>query len=137
MKFEIDVNGYIFPELPIVQLGAQQPCLEYADSKQLELILQAVKKTQEKLVNIQIQEIQDSKNSTSDEYQRRYEESLEDKHNEKIEQNQKIVDEITKMYQTCLQEGTLPIVGMNAVLHPITTLERIVKAGTGKDIKDL
>lgn len=51
--------------------------------------------------------------------------------------NQKIVDEIKKMHKTCQQEGTMPIPGKRPELHPITTLEKIVKAATGKDIKDL
>lgn len=120
MKFEInDKTGMIEAD--------NQGFDEYwpADAKDLEAILQAVKKTQEKLVNKQIQEIQNSKNiktvkilkrkyiedkpnppkieydqetlEVSEDEAKQILEQLEPKFNpEKIEQNQKIVDEIIK-----------------------------------------
>lgn len=60
MKFVIDWNGKLFidhVQHPSVQ--CEQPTF-----KEMEEILQAVKKTQAKLVNKQIQEIQDSKNQS-------------------------------------------------------------------------
>ena len=96
---------------------------------ELEQILQAVKKTQEKLVNKQIQEIQDSKKDPEyiihklDETKKLFR-----KHKEKIEENQKIVDSLIKEFNDApLSEGQ----------HYANMLNNFVVKATGKDIKEL
>jgi len=129
MKFEIDdKTGMI--TTPLDFSGNET---EYTESFMLEQILQAVKKTQEKLVNKQIQEIQDSKNIPLPEIinpielQKYVKEEL--KRHEKIDQNQKIVDEIIKFYNS-QKDNVTDLDGMNF-------LGSIIKNATGKDIKDL
>ena len=63
MKFEIDdKTGMILTKDSWPPDGTQLEHPRILFSNEVEQLLQAVKKTQEKLVNKQIQEIQDSKN---------------------------------------------------------------------------
>jgi len=152
MKFEIDDKIMIkfFPEMGEDD-SVFTPYLATTD--QLEAILQAVKKTQEKLVNRQIQEIQDSKRTVPvktwwDNNERfiindiaeniTFTGGLETIKNftindktynlEEIEQNQKIVDELLKEWKGVDYEG-------GARYEDI--LCNILTRATGKDIKDL
>lgn len=154
MKFEIAVNGYIFPELPIVQLGANQPRLECADFKQLEEILQAVKKTQEKLVNKQIQNIQDSKNNvftepqppyTEEQYRKLQEIAYPNITKEKIEENQKMILKFIEEILGYHVDLGLELIKYDQVLSDDAKkilqnfqkrLNDIVKNTTGKDLDE-
>ena len=192
MKFEIDdKTGMIFDvsENPHSWYGNDS-----ANPSQLEQILQAVKKTQEKIVNKQIQEIQDSKNLKSNvvishtgrtnELQAKIKEihgiiedsegntktfdgtnltnielvfkstneilrsmgwpveKMNQKELEKIEENQKIVDEIKSIidenihYAGLISEESFK--ELTKTDHQTRfILEKIVRDATGKDIKDL
>ena len=136
MKFEInDKTGMIEAD--------NQGFDEYwpADAKDLEAILQAVKKTQEKLVNKQIQKIQDSKNIPFPEIKNPVElkkfvkEEL--KRHEKIEQNQKIVDIVQKWYDQVLDDLSV-IVDQGGKDYDMLNLQnKLCAILEGKYIKDL
>jgi len=96
-------------------------------SKQLEEILQAVKKTQEKLVNRQIQEVQDSKNPEIYETRAAPKKVRPTLESQKIEQNQKIVNELLSHYKH----------SHSSDYDLRSFVEEIIKTATGKDIKDL
>ena len=109
MKFEIDDKTGMIIKLSFFQKPSKFDGLTsvipegghtIGTSNELEAILQAVKKTQGKLVNKQIQEIQDSKKDPEyiihklDETKKLFR-----KHKEKIEENQKIVDTIIEEWK--------------------------------------
>jgi len=185
MKFEIDdKTGMIEDEttldfIPTETTSGDNPISHYLiTSHQLEAILQAVKKTQEKLVNKQIQDIQDSKNMIIS--QPKFEingdnidlegenvsiQPTDPKQNAhltincmvdhgKIEQNQKIVDGVITLWESCQkmmdsyqeQIDNIKTNGLNESflkeelekqLFVRRDLEDMVGFRTGKDIKDL
>ena len=136
MKFEIDdKTGFLLIEPENGIIPSNDNAKIYRE--QLERILQAVKKTQEKLVNQQIQEIQTEKANGllwfDDVYkQLKYKQDGKTtilNLDEKIEQNQKIIDEIIKFYNS-QKDNVIDLDGMNF-------LGSIIKNATGKDIPDL
>lgn len=152
MKFEIDdKTGMIKDEttldfIPTETTSGDNPVSHHpVTSHQLEQILQAVKKTQEKLLNKQIQEIQDSKkfvfNPPKDmpECDRIHLQKMIDEmptkskivlvsDPQKIEQNQKIVDALIKEHHDApTTEG----------MHYGNILNNFVRRATGKDITEL
>jgi len=135
-------------------------------TKDLEQILQAVKKTQEKLVNKQIQEIQDSKKTIGmpkgfaqlQEHERQvikkiiqemavnplfYKENervrtihLTPSEQAKIERNQKIMDNLEKWYTQLIDQLSMLPSGYKE--YPVFEVsEKIRLILEGKDIKDL
>ena len=160
MKFDIDVKtGMIIKTNYDIDPDHNRPVRVKevnAHSFDLEQILQAVKKTQEKLVNKQIQEIQDSKNYISLEPNEAlefvevdpkiikavgHENDVEiSKGNfvtiKSIEQNQKIVDEIIQSYRSLVKDGALKDVH-EVEFSIVQELESIIEKSTGKDIKEL
>lgn len=139
MKFEIDdKTGMIFDISE--NLHSYYYGNNTANALQLEQILQAVKKTQEKRVNKQIQEISEDLSGTFI------------KKTEKIEQNQKIVDGIELIIKTAITQRKrlelLPdtrdkslqeisdreLLRTNILINGLTPLWHHV---TGKDIKEL
>jgi len=139
MKFEIDdktgmlaiVRNSIAGEEVLVDVNTHEYFGVLPTNENLEKILQAVKKTQEKLLNKQIQEIQDSKNTITNE---EFDEMLKKRkiHTtegfisiEEIERNQKIVYEIKRKFYN-LPENHL----WREVYN------EIIKKATGEDIKD-
>ena len=115
MKFEIEDN--------LVVIDTGEGFTELVRAQDLEAILQAVKKTQEKIVNRQIQEIQDSKKPSN--YYRT------DISLEQIEQNQKIVDAIKKQNDSDSGETWY------AIDEYCNRINELVKNATGKDIQSL
>jgi len=127
MKFEIDDKTGMIGELDMSNSEIVGPSLN-VNSNQLEQILQAVKKTQEKSLNKQIQEVQDSKNKhdviinvTGEQGARVYDSQI-------IERNQKIVDILKFIGDRDL------IMGGD---YSYKTLKTRIREATGKDIKDL
>jgi len=135
MKFEIDDKTGMIGKLIVVKALREFELLnsELATPQDLEQILQAVKKTQEKLVNKPIQEIQDSKkeihggttvNATY----------VDLKTLNEIVQNQKIVDELVKIESVVLPSDISPD---DARFIRYDYVRSLIKETTGKDIKDL
>jgi len=173
MKFEIDdKTGMVENEttmdfIPTETTSDDNPISHPPiTSHQLETILQAVKKTQEKIVNRQIQDIQDSKNMTIS--QPKFEingsnidlegenisisvtDSEKDAHltinctlnHDKIEQNQKIVDKLVNFCNMVNMaeenSGTDNFINNIEHMHVASlTIQDLIKESTGKDIKDL
>jgi len=166
MKFEIDdKTGMIVSQLFIDDYKVTGE--QNIESTDLETILQAVKKTQEKLVNKQIQEIQDSKRHISVEPAKKsewldikptiikaviHENDVEiSKGNfvsiEKIEQNQKIVDKILSYHNHCnvMLKSLDDSICAKSFIEEQTKrwvenreqIEEMIKYATGKDITEL
>ena len=145
MKFEIDDKTGMIIKLSFFQKPSKFDGLTsvipewghtIGTSNELETILHAVKKTQEKLVNKQIQEIQDYRKKEPEYIIHKLDETkkLFRKHKEKIEQNQKIVDGIIKWYHTPVDAIKIPSKDHDRQWN---LLQEIVHNATGKDIKDL
>ena len=148
MKFEIDYKtGMITTEECIRHDEVNDTHEPSIFPFHLEQILQAVKKTQEKLVNKQIQEIQDSKNIPFPEIKNPIElqkfVKKELKRHEKIEQNQKIVDAILPLLN---YESNLQLFGGTTQDTPneryykneiYLIYKQKIEESTGKDIKEL
>ncbi len=107
----------------------------------LEKLLKGTKKTHEKIVNKQIQEIQDSKNaeisgiSFEDSKGKKYQFDIEE-----IEQNQKIVEALIVQYrfaEESLMSNGLSKTDKIQISYLKSTLAVMFKNVTGKDIKDL
>ena len=154
MKFEIDDKTGIL----LIRRGpninsVDKPAL--SNTIELEHILQSVKKTQEKILNKQIQEIQDSKNTEYDPLAK-YDpwEKSRFSPSSKAEQNQKIVDGIVmrhnylkvevermmKSHQTTVEGSPDDKIGIRLIdeyLKEMGKLKKIINDATGKDIKDL
>jgi len=162
MKFEIDDKTGRFNTLgfSLNELSSVKP----TTIEEFEAILQAVKKTQEKILNKQIQEIQDSKNLRkygSSKYASRESVSTDNtigiqkgklRPDEKIAQNQKIVDGIELIITTAIKqkERLEPLVkdklnnygdiSQKALLRNNILLDGLIPlwhSVTGKDIKEL
>jgi len=139
MKFEIDdKTGMVLVSEKEILEGELPDLTAFATSNDLEQILQAVKKTQEKLVNIQIQNIQDSKNHWIGDMGRL---DSDGKYKDKRDQNQKIVDEIIKNYYNGIKkihnDLSIPIGSREHLICTIRYLEDMIKYVTGKHIKYL
>jgi len=153
MKFEIDDKTGMIVELVGDHKidGSYSPPLD--DDIQikvdLEQILQAVKKTQKKLVNKQIQEIQDSKNhklcvgenvqilGVPNTKTIITKEGKFIKLSPEIEQNQKIVDIVQKWYDQVLDDLSM-IVNQGGKDYDMLNLQnKLCAILEGKDIKDL
>lgn len=138
MKFEIYSDSEFIYDIDEKHDLTDDNEYPIAQLKQLEQILQAVKKTQTKLVNKQIQEIQDSKNH---EYNPWAKSSFSP--TSKTEQNQKIVEAILEQYQftedTLKNSKDLNLSERDKIQisYLNTTLSTTIKKTTGKDIKDL
>ena len=155
MKFKIDEKTGMIVDADII-LPTSPPQRKIADSSHLEQILQAVKKTQNKILNREIQSIQDSKNIeyggtiSKEEYGGTIskEEFEKLRGNTKIclgdgktvtfneiEQNQKIREKIIKMYNFTLEQAQTD---KDVELHKFlaTRYNQLIKTVTGKDIKD-
>jgi len=125
MKFEID------DETGMIGTAYLGSYFLTDDSKELEQILQAVKKTQVKLVNKQIQYIQDSKNPSQEQMLSNSEVKINGEYISylKIEQNQKIVNEIIRIHYNKEEPRIPPIIS--------NFMSAIVETATGKDIEDI
>jgi len=140
MKFEIDDKTGMIDSRTRISEGDQWDGPSFImTSGILEKILQAVKKTQEKLVNKQIQEIQDSKSKPLRGFNPppimikkndRIFYGEESWTLEEIEQNQKLVD---AMILKCKELDGTSMYGEDRIEEMVCILREI----TGKDIKDL